>query len=155
MKKWLLNAFPEFAALDHRQRQMADRLLRAFPQWEPYARLAPDAHSQEMHFEIRVPAPVPREAALDLLISTERGELTVYFDEYHRHFARSSRLPLEESLDNAVAYIRAILNEEIVVGRWIAFLAVEIDTIQPGQTPYIRSWRGTYNRQFDPNKTPA
>lgn len=99
-----------------------------------------------------------------LLITTDRGEVTVGFGMYHSHFAWPNDEPEEPAL-HPLAFLAALVNDRLVVEAWIKDGRwVGSRTSAPGETPdpaelaghdlvTHRSWSGKLDREFTPAGT--
>jgi hypothetical protein len=125
----------------------AESLLHERPELRLHSRIERDGDALP-YLLVQIPAPVRSHG--DLWISTEDGEWTVAFDEWHRH------LNFEE-LTEVLRLIDEILNEDIVVavktqdGVWTGSTAYRVGMAAspefasyPG-VAYVRSWRGTFD----------
>jgi hypothetical protein len=101
-------------ALTEFSTRVRDALLRRFPEFVPHARTASD----QSHIEIHFPHP---SAGLELLITTDRDEISIFFDRDHRHIGMCQQLPIEEQISQAQDFIARFLSGAIPLvkdARW-------------------------------------
>ena len=75
----------------------------SYPQWIPLINNMP---ANQEAFEIVIPS--PPHVRTQLKIDTNRGELSVFFDDYHEHFGRDN-ISETETFNKAKRMIKAIL----------------------------------------------
>jgi hypothetical protein len=153
IKKFLI-AYPHLEELNKYSLKVLGLVEKVYPGWIGYAQVG--EFEGQKYLEIKIPAPYePTEH--DLMITTLRNDLTVYFDYYHTHFGRWYATP-EEAFEQASLYIKMILQEELIVavkmvdgrqGGAGGYSPDKLAEIKEGEVSYTRSWRGTYNRNYE------
>lgn len=142
--------------------KFADQLFRAYPDWRRFARIKSGAVGDGGVLVVEVPPPPEAKVNYGLVITTDNDEVTVGFDHYHSHFDWPVRFdePTEPTI-NPMAFIAAILAEQIAVASWwegetwvgSAMLSSgeEPEKFAPPRaiTVRVRSWKGTLNRDSD------
>ena len=101
-------ALTEFSA------RVRDALLKRFPEFAPHTRTAAD----QSHIEIHFPHPSTR---LELLITTNRDEISIFFEKDHRHIGMLQALPVEEQISQAEDFIAGVFSGAIPLvkdARW-------------------------------------
>lgn len=100
--------------------QVSNALVSAFPQFEAFVHADPS----EFHVEIRYPH---QRAELQLLITTENQEITVFIGSTHRHIGMCQQWPIEKQIEEAVRFINGILSGSIPLARSSKYLGLWID----------------------------
>lgn len=158
--------------LDDYSQRFADVLFQSFPEWREFLSVeSANDSDEEGYLLVKVPAPVKSlipsslpPNSKDFLSIYSDGEITIAFDYYHEHFDMFSDTDEAQEFDQAIEFIRSILEEKIcpiVVlngSTWCGSTSVKA-----GETPdlsnwtnldsssqdvYVRSWRGTFNRKY-------
>lgn len=156
--------------LDSFSKRSAKFFGRQFSDWKRYFSVKPfDEFSEGGTLLVQVPVPakgfrpIPDERDF-LTISTDYS-IIVSFDYYHEHFDIFTE---EENFKNAADFIRSIINEEICSvavfseDKWLTttkikagekpdFAKLGAEFIYFYDSPkeiYVRSWRGTHNREY-------
>ena len=75
-----------------------DALLQRFPEFIAHTRTSEDGS----HIEIRLPHP---SAPLELMITTDRDEISIVFDRTHRHIGMSQNLSVEDQISGAEQFL--------------------------------------------------
>ncbi len=152
--------------LDPFSKRFAKFLFRAFPDWKRYLSVKPFNEDSEAGY-LLVNVPIPAKGLKfiaddrDYLTISSNGEVIVSFDFYHDHFDIFSE---KENFNNAVEFIKEILNQEICAAavfsedKWRASTKVRagempdlsyyLDCSPTSHEIYIRSWRGTYDQKI-------
>jgi len=137
-------------------REVADLLFAEYPDWIQFAGVHPDGNE----LEINVPVP-DKDAAGDLTIYTRWGFgwgcISLWFDLDANDFGCG--YPVDDAFKIANEVISDIINERIVAGAKrqesgyylsVGYFPVdEIDSIPAGKVSQLRSFLGTYNRDFE------
>jgi hypothetical protein len=135
-------------------------LLSIYPQWESLVSIVEEDGLN--YFNIDVPPASGGTAGSLVISSLYNGEITVFFDNYHRHCA--SILPAENASDSGIEFIAQILREDLAIVSYLscgdeliregAFAsdAVAIADLPKANHEYfytngirIRSWKGSYD----------
>ena len=85
-------------------------LLTAFPEFAPCYRELEDGAA----FEIRFPHPA---VPLELLVTSRNSEISIFFDQVHRHIGMCQNLSPEGQADRAVAFLRGLFDGTIPLVR--------------------------------------
>lgn len=118
-------------------------LLAAFPQFKKFVVEQADG---SMVIQFTSPSGFP------FMISTERHEVTVYFDLHHSHFGcwilgepEPGQSEAEEDVERAIKFIKALICGEILIAVWRRKgKFVMSSTIQRGENPSPKSWLGRW-----------
>jgi hypothetical protein len=154
MRRKILKTYPHLEELDNYALKIMELLMKTYPSWAALAQVG--AYKDEKYLEVNVPAPF-EPTLRDLIITTSDDDLTVHFDWYHAHFGRWYKTP-SEAFDQACIFIDRILREDFIVGikkvggKWVSsggYTPDMLHEIKAGEISYTRSWKGTYNRQFE------
>ncbi len=106
--------------------------------------------------EIVISPPAGKEHAM--VISTDREELTMFWDEHHVHFNMFEDDDEQEEFDDFFDYVDAFMKEERVAVLEYAgdrlrevFDAPSDEPIEPKENRrrVVRSWKGTYSRTIE------
>lgn len=137
--------------LDGRSSRFARALLHAFPEWEPYLRLASWEGMEPGTLFLEVPPPAHGTAPLT--VDTSAGEITVGFADWHDHYG-AFREDEDDGTRAALDAVRAIVEERLLSvlaldggqGRrgWHVAPGEPVET-HHGALTRVRSWRGTYD----------
>lgn len=125
----------EFSALARKA------LLTAFPEFAPYYREMEDG----AFFEIRFPHPA---VPLELLVTTRDHDISIFFDETHRHIGMGQNLPPEVQVEQAVAYLRSLFDGTMLLVRdlrWEGYDFCDVPEIwkdDPEKNLVFTTWRG-------------
>jgi hypothetical protein len=149
----------DLEALDGFSRLFAEDLLAIYPEWESSMTSAPREAGDEHYLKMEFTAPTGNADDPEILVVTDEGEVTVFFDSYHCHYDWPSYDQSPPPWVDPVAMIAALLAEDIVVmsgwkgdkwtGSWHVerAQALEAPTAPPGTDRVrVRSWKGTFNR---------
>jgi hypothetical protein len=140
--------------LNEHSRRFAEALLREFPEWAPYLRLA-DGREAPGTLVVEVPPPPPGTGPL--WIDTGNGEITVAFADWHSHYGSLTGADDEQATRDALDAIHEIIDERLLSvaamegGRWRRSWSVapgEPVETRHGDTTRVRSWRGTYDAEL-------
>lgn len=144
-------------------REALDEFSRKFLEWLRQRRpeLAEVAAVDEQWTSLPNPLVIrlhPPQADLpELEISSENEEVTLFYDRWHAHFGFWGDQPDEAGFQEALDSLDEILQERVAIT--VAMVADEwrgSHTWRPGEPlpepplggmVYIRSWRGTFNRE--------
>jgi hypothetical protein len=141
--------------LNERSRRFADALLREFPEWAPYLRLAEwtDAEGGTLLVDV----PPPPGGTSPLLVNTEDGEITVAFAGWHSHYGSWTGAENEEATHEALDAIRDVVEERLLSvaamngeqwrRSWSVAPGEPVET-RHGDRTLVRSWRGTYDAEL-------
>lgn len=134
------------------RRDFEDVLLQHFPEWRRYA-----PESELVPFALHVPRPdgLPGPG---LGIELDGWEVTIWvFDVYHDHIDWNPHA--NELEEGPIAFILDIVEERLVLRVFTEDGKVLGACPEPpgasGEDPspgYVRSWRGTYDREIDPEQ---
>lgn len=153
MAKRLFIEHPELKQLDKFSKKIAQLIYQQRREWLLHSRVS--EYEGETFLEIRLHSPV-RPTERDLLISTYRERITVHFDWYHAHFARHGEETMNEIFSQAMQFIQAVFNEEIIVGirmvdgEWkgsTSFTPQMLSQELSLPVTYTRSWLGTFDKK--------
>jgi hypothetical protein len=138
-------------ALNAFSQQLADVLLGAYPEWQRFLRRAVDGS-----FTVLVACPSAADIQNPLIVTTERGEVTIEIDYCHSHFDWPEGWP--GPFTNPLQFISAILSDEIATvsywkeGKWAGSTYIgpldDVDLNGFSGRVRVRSWRGTRNRDM-------
>jgi hypothetical protein len=152
----LLKAYPELAKIDLYSKNVAALFYKSRPHWLGYA--APEEYKGRIFLKIAIPMPNNPDDK-GLIINTDSHRVTVFFYGYHAHFGGWRGMTAQDAFDGAMKYVDKLRREEYVVGCWVdeeygvvsgrCYLTEDIETVQPGEISYIRSWLGTYDRNYE------
>ncbi len=155
MSRKFFETYPHLEGIDGFSVKAAKILFSIFPQWEGYA--IAEAFNSQTYLAIKVPAPV-RPTDHDLAINTAGDRITVYFDWYHAHFYENERNSLRDACYQAKEFVDLILDDKVIVvykfkgGNWTTVMWIRpdmFDTLPLDKVTYTRSWRGTYDRNYE------
>lgn len=147
------------AQLDEFSGAFAEALFTVYPKWVGYARVDIAEDGETPDLVVEVPSPSSQNGSPTLLVYTEDREVTVSFAYYHSHFDWPPDDP--DMTRNALAFIAAILNEEIGAAsgwngdKWAgSWLVRKGEPIAPPKNMptmeliRVRSWQGTLNHDL-------
>jgi hypothetical protein len=83
--------------------RVRDALLQRFPEFEGHTRTSEDGS----HIEIRFPHP---SAPLELMITTDRDEISIFFDRTHRHIGMCQNLSIDEQISRARQFLAGLFS---------------------------------------------
>jgi hypothetical protein len=154
MSRKILKSYPHLDELNNYSLKVLDLVIKTYPSWGGFAQVG--EFKGEKYLEIKIPAPYqPTER--DLMITTWNDDLTISFDWFHAHYGRWFKTP-KEAFEKAHIFIERILQEDFIVaikmvdGSWAGskgYTPSILHEIKEGEVSYIRSWRGTYNRDYE------
>ena len=143
----------DYNLLNERSRRFAHALLEAFPDWEPYLRLADGEDAKPGTLVVEVPA--PPSGVSPMFIDTDCGEITVAFADWHGHYGPLTWDDDEDECTRvALEVVRAIVEERLLSvmaldgeqsrRSWHVAPGEPVET-RFGSLTRVRSWRGTYD----------
>jgi len=133
--------------LDEYSQPIADRLFQEFPEFRSAVKPTDNVGCLCIEF----PSP---HADVTLFVSTEYDEITISMGGWHTHIGMFEQLSEEEELNQAVALIRKIMEDRLVVatlikdGEWSGSWVVEPgEDHKPtqGETISVQRWSGVTN----------
>ena len=99
----------------------------------------------------------PRAELPELELSSENDEVTLWYDRWHEHFAFLAEQSKEEGFQEALDSLDEILQERVAVtvtmvgddwrGSHTWSPGEPFPEPPPGGMTYMRSWKGTFNRE--------
>ncbi len=155
MAKRIYTEHPELKRLDKYSKKIAQKVYNMHPEWLLHSRV--ESHDDECFLAIYLQAPI-HSSERDMIILTYGQKITVHFDLYHGHFGVFQETTIDEAFQEAVTFIEGIFREDIIVaikmenGTWKGsslLLATDVDTVQPSEVTYTRSWLGTYKQNYE------
>ena len=154
MSRKILKSYPHLDELNNYSLQVMSLVIKAYPSWGGYAQVG--EFKGEKYLEIKIPTPY-KPTERDLMITTPNNDLTIYFDWYHAHFGRRFTTP-KEAFERAHIFIERILQENFIAAIKMVdgtlagsgwYTPSTLHEIKEGEVSYTRSWRGTYNRNYE------
>jgi hypothetical protein len=142
-------------ALDEFSRQFLEWLCQRRPELAEVAEVDENWTSALKPLVIRLHPPQADLPQLE--ISSENDEVSLFYDRWHAHFAFFADQPDEKGFQEALDCLDEILQERVAIA--ISMVGDEwrgSGTWPPGESlpepptggrVYIRSWRGTFNRE--------
>ena len=137
----------DLSTLNEYSARVARLILAARPEW------AAHAVAEDGVLVLRVPCPIANRP--ELIVYTDRDEITVSYDRWHGHFDKWEDPAAERLSDDAFACAAAILSELVRVavhmtgndwsGSGLLYRDEAVPEPGPGQHVYVRSWLGTYD----------
>jgi hypothetical protein len=92
-------------------------ILARFPEWEPFAKLAPRPDGAGNVVEFNIPCPSPA-AEYGLWVSTADEELSVGFHTHHNHFTDYETRLNREQIAAGIQHASNIVEERVGVVSW-------------------------------------
>jgi hypothetical protein len=124
-------------ALSEYSTRVRDALVERFPE------LAKLAHpSDDSHVRFRIPHSIPR---FDLLVTTDRDEVTFFLDHDHQHVATRGK-SVDEDIAEAKRFLAGLLSGSLLLckdARWDAwhFYHPELCGYDPDEKLTLSAWR--------------
>jgi hypothetical protein len=104
-------------SLNPYSRRVAEAIFAALPQLEEFAHEDNSPGAPEGALQVRMPQPVTSDEP-GLYLSTDIEEITVGFRACYVHFMDYEHTGTDEHMDKAIAYIRDLLADRIVIKKW-------------------------------------
>jgi hypothetical protein len=155
-KRKLLKAYPFLEEVDSSALKVAWEIYKIRPHWLGYGETYAD---HDVELRLRFICPI--DSTWKMVLETINDDIIVsYYSSYggfsHNHYRRLSTTPIERAVVNAITFMDELMHEKWVVGYRIednhpvglAYRIEEIPNINPNEVHYIRSWLGTYDRNF-------
>ncbi len=148
------------SSLDEGSRDLAGRLLSAYPQWWTFSKIERYADEDADHLAIKVQAPEPRDLASPLWVEIGVGGAVIGFDHTHGHYSWPPHQGRTGVWFDPLALIDAILQENVAAasewhGGWLSASRWTERGQDPRQRPRygadrirVRSWTGTLDRDL-------
>lgn len=151
----------DVSRLNDHSRVFAQRLFREFPDWIRHARFDPYEEFEREALLVEIPRPAVN-GQHGLFITTSEWEVSVGFGEnFHTRFGVSDNDESNDFHDRAIAFIRDFVEERLVLltayqeGEWLGAWTERLtddgipeQDLEPGVQLRIRSWKGTWDREF-------
>ena len=125
-------------ALTEYSKSVRDALLNRFPEFAPHTRITDDG----AHIDIRYPH---RSSRFDLLVSTDRDEITIFSDKDHHHIATRGK-SRDEDITEAKRFLAGLLAGSLLLckdarwDRW-SFYHPELCGYDPDEKLTFSTWR--------------
>jgi hypothetical protein len=142
-------------ALNDFSRRYADFIFTRHPEWEQYAIGHQSDSTRHGSLDISIPSP-SGDPELKLLICTDDGEVTCYFDYHHVHFsAWGDNDTYDNIFSSSSEWLQEFMDEKIKIvvymkdGQWTETScadAHEVPKQKAENQVYTKSWRGTYSK---------
>lgn len=137
-------------------RRVAEAIFAALPQLEEFAHVDNSPGAPEGSLQIRLAQPL-RSNELGLYIATDIEEITIGFRACYVHFMDYEHTGTEEHIDRAIAYIRDLLTDSIVIKKWyrhgiLCGSSLDTPNVLPSPsrsgitTVEMISWNGTHDK---------
>jgi hypothetical protein len=125
-------------ALTEYSTRVRDALVEPFPDFAPHMRITDDGTHIEIHYPHRL-------SRFDLLVSTDRDELTIFFDKDHHHIATRGK-SLDEDITEAKRFLAGLLSGSLLLckdARWGTwhFYHPELSGYDPDEKLTFSTWR--------------
>ena len=125
-------------ALSEYSARVRDALLERFPELRQHIHPGSD----DAHLHIRLPHRISR---FDLLVTTDRDEITLFLDKDHQHIATRGKSP-EEDITEAKRFLAGLLSGSLLLckdARWDTwhFYHPELCGYDPDEKLTFSTWR--------------